>query len=247
MKKINKRYIANNRQSLNLAVKLQNDSTRTVEFNTGYGLKSEGYFLTDDPDLQKALEKDARFKKSYRLAEIDGVNIAEIEAKEAQENKSGKGIATVNEALLELVKKHYGEATEEDYLDVAAEIIAKQAVTISQQDYAIGEQRTTISKLQSKLETIDSVVDGDTPDNTTPESEETPVEETTTTEETTPESGESTGDDEVEVPASFKNAQEAKTWLIKNKGVSANSVRNKELLFKAAEELGIKMVLESDN
>lgn len=47
-------------------------------------------------------------------------------------------------------------------------------------------------------------------------------------------------------PKVFKNAQEAKNWLIKEKKVAANAVRNKELMMAKAKEMGIELILESD-
>ena len=47
-------------------------------------------------------------------------------------------------------------------------------------------------------------------------------------------------------PKVFKNAQEAKNWLIKEKKVAANAVRNKELMMAKAKEMGIDLILESD-
>lgn len=81
---MNKRYVANNRQNLQIIVNLPKQQV-TITFNSGYGLRREAYFITRNEELQKALEEDARFNKSYRLAEIDNMNISEYNARKAIE------------------------------------------------------------------------------------------------------------------------------------------------------------------
>ena len=83
----NKRYVANNRQNLQIIVSLPEDKGQTtITFQTGYGLRREAFCLTNDAVIQKALESDKRFNKSYRLEEIDGVPIAEYNARLALES-----------------------------------------------------------------------------------------------------------------------------------------------------------------
>lgn len=77
---VNKRYVANNRQSLVLVL-VTGENQMSIEFKPGYGLRDEGYFLTNDLKVQQILEKDPRYKKSYRLAEIDNMDIAEYIAR----------------------------------------------------------------------------------------------------------------------------------------------------------------------
>jgi len=84
---VNKRYVANNRQSLMIIINHPGLGQTTIEFKPGYGLRSEGYFLTNDPDMQDALENDKRYKKSYRLAEIDNMDIAEYTARKILSEK----------------------------------------------------------------------------------------------------------------------------------------------------------------
>lgn len=84
---VNKKYVANNRQSLLLILMLPSRGQISLEFNSGYGLNSEGFYLTNDEALQAVLESDKRFNKTYRLAEIDGISLVEYNArKEMREN-----------------------------------------------------------------------------------------------------------------------------------------------------------------
>jgi hypothetical protein len=87
----NKRYTANNRQNLQITVNLpDNKGQVTLTFHSGYGLKSEGYYLTNNETIQTALEQDLRFNKSYRLSEINNVPFAEYSARKAIAEKGKK-------------------------------------------------------------------------------------------------------------------------------------------------------------
>ncbi len=78
----NKKYTSINRQSLLIVIALpQKKGQCTIEFKTGYGLSAEGYYFTNDPIIQEALESDKRFNKSFRLDKIDNVSIHEYNAK----------------------------------------------------------------------------------------------------------------------------------------------------------------------
>lgn len=100
-KTVNKRYVANNRRSLTMGVRLQSGQSYTIEFFNGYGLRNEGYFLTNNVEVQEALESDPRFNKSYRLEEIDNVNIAEYNA--LQELKKRKVVVPAEEPKAEVI------------------------------------------------------------------------------------------------------------------------------------------------
>jgi hypothetical protein len=78
-----KKYVAINRKSLLIIIGLP-DSNRqlSVEFSSAYGLNNEGFFYTKDELVQKALENDHRFNKSFRLAQIDNVDVAEYNARQ---------------------------------------------------------------------------------------------------------------------------------------------------------------------
>ena len=78
---MNKRYTANNRQSLILILILPTSGQMSIEFKHGYSIHNEAYFLTNDATVQEALEKDQRFGKSYRLSEIDGMDVAEYNSR----------------------------------------------------------------------------------------------------------------------------------------------------------------------
>ena len=86
---VNKRYVANNRQSLVLVL-VTGESQMSIEFKPGYGLRNEGYFLTNDLKVQQMLEKDSRYNKSYRLAEIDNMDIAEYIARNCIKDKENE-------------------------------------------------------------------------------------------------------------------------------------------------------------
>lgn len=121
---VNKRYVANNRQSLVLILNDPNMGQMTIEFKPGYGLRNEGYFLTNDPKVQQILEKDPRYNKSYRVDEIDNVPIAEYIARrtlnvpkdggtketvadeQGEKNPERKEFATAQEAKDWLNKEH---------------------------------------------------------------------------------------------------------------------------------------------
>jgi len=109
---LNKRYVANNLQNLQLIISLPEDNGQaTITFNAGYGLRSEAYFITDNEDIQQALEKDQRLNKSYRLEEINNMSVVEHEAilsienatriaeeKDKKENPTPKEFQTISEA-----------------------------------------------------------------------------------------------------------------------------------------------------
>jgi hypothetical protein len=83
---VNKRYAAINRQNLILVVKSDEipGKTFSITFTTGYGiLHPEAYFITNNPILQKVLENDPRFNDSYRLIQINGVELPEYYARQA--------------------------------------------------------------------------------------------------------------------------------------------------------------------
>jgi hypothetical protein len=96
---VNKRYVANNRQSLMLIIN-SGLSQQTIEFKPGYGLRNEGYFLTNDLAMQQALEKDHRYNKSYRLDAINNIPIAEWIARntiaQKEKEKEDKLVKEVN-------------------------------------------------------------------------------------------------------------------------------------------------------
>lgn len=89
MEKVNKIYVANNRQGLLLVIKPTDTTQISINFNSGYGLRNEAYFGTDDPKLQESLEKDARFGKTYRLERVNNMDVAEWNARQDLE-KTGK-------------------------------------------------------------------------------------------------------------------------------------------------------------
>ena len=77
---MNKRYVAINRSSLILIAKLpENKGQLSIEFQAGYGMKKEAYFITNNKEIQDVLESDKRFNESYRLEEIDNINVVEYE------------------------------------------------------------------------------------------------------------------------------------------------------------------------
>jgi hypothetical protein len=82
---VNKRYVAINRSSLILIAKLpENKGQLSIEFQSGYGMKREAYFMTDKKEIQDVLEADKRFNNSYRLEEIDNIPVIEYEFRQAQ-------------------------------------------------------------------------------------------------------------------------------------------------------------------
>ncbi len=98
---MNKRYTANNRQNLQIVIGLPAKRQTTITFISGYGLKREGYFITENEDLQKALEKDDRFNRSFRLSEVDNMSIAEYNANadiKKKKEQSEKIFKTIQEA-----------------------------------------------------------------------------------------------------------------------------------------------------
>ncbi len=97
----NKRYIGNNRQNYQVTVNLpENKGQVTITFNSGYGLRPESFFLTSDEYVQAALEQDKRFNRSYRLAEIDNVPLAEYMAKKAIAGKKETASKITTEEVL---------------------------------------------------------------------------------------------------------------------------------------------------
>lgn len=78
---MNKRYTANNRQSLLLILMLPDAGQMSIEFKHGYSLRNEAYFMTNDETLQEVLENDVRYNKTYRLTEIDGMDVAEYNSR----------------------------------------------------------------------------------------------------------------------------------------------------------------------
>lgn len=83
----NKRYVANNRQSLLLILSLPGGGQTSIEFRPGYGLQAEGYFLTNNEQVQEALEADKRFGKTYRLDEINNMPLTEYNARKSLKEK----------------------------------------------------------------------------------------------------------------------------------------------------------------
>lgn len=82
---MNKRYVAINRSSLILIAKLpENKGQLSIEFQSGYGMKKEAYFITNNKEIQDVLESDKRFNESYRLEEIDNINVVEYEFLQTQ-------------------------------------------------------------------------------------------------------------------------------------------------------------------
>lgn len=77
---VNKKYVANNRRSM-LLILGGRGGQLTLEFKPGYGFSHEGCFLSNDESIQEALESDPRFNKSYRLAQIDNMDVAEFNAR----------------------------------------------------------------------------------------------------------------------------------------------------------------------
>lgn len=62
----------------------ENKGQLSIEFQSGYGMKREAYFITNNKEIQEVLEADKRFNNSYRLEEIDNINIAEYESLQTQ-------------------------------------------------------------------------------------------------------------------------------------------------------------------
>ena len=102
MEKVNKIYVANNRQGLLLVIRPTNTTQISINFNSGYGLRNEAYYGTDNPELQESLEKDARFGKTYRLERVNNMDVAEWNARQKLK-KAGeiKSINTVTPATEE--------------------------------------------------------------------------------------------------------------------------------------------------
>lgn len=94
---MNKRYTANNRQSLLLILIMPEGGQMSIEFKHGYSLRNEAYFMTNDEILQEVLEKDARFNKTYRLTEIDGMDVAEYNSRKDMAKSGALSEATTSE------------------------------------------------------------------------------------------------------------------------------------------------------
>ena len=102
--KSNKRYVANNRQNLQIIVSLPGDQGQTtITFQSGYGMMKEAFYLTDNKIMQEALESDKRFNKSYRLEEIDGMPLIEYNARVELES----GSKPAKEPKIVLKDKHF--------------------------------------------------------------------------------------------------------------------------------------------
>ena len=86
---VNKRYTANNRQGLLIILMLPQGGQMSIEFKGGYGIRNEAFHFTNQEEVQLALENDPRFGKSYRLSEVDGMDIsARLFAKESRKKKT---------------------------------------------------------------------------------------------------------------------------------------------------------------
>ena len=127
----NKKYIANNRQSLSMVMVLPGGGQHTIEFKPGYGLLNEGHYFTNDPKVQELLEKDKRFNKTYRLEEINNMNFREYNARkelgllkkeETKTNIIEKEFETVNAAKDFFHDEPYGIGTSK--LTTKAQVVA---------------------------------------------------------------------------------------------------------------------------
>jgi hypothetical protein len=78
---MNKRYTANNRQSLLLILMLPDGGQMSIEFKHGYSLHNEAYFMTNDETIQEVLENSPKFNSTYRLSEVNGMDIAEYNSR----------------------------------------------------------------------------------------------------------------------------------------------------------------------
>ena len=107
-----KRYVANNRANLQIVVTLPDSGQVTITFNTGYGLRREGYFLTSNEAIQKAFESDKRYNLSYRLEEIDNIPLAEYEARKFLKSNevpvSNVKTFRINNDAKDWINSHYG-------------------------------------------------------------------------------------------------------------------------------------------
>jgi len=86
----NKKYKSINRSGL-LIVIVSPESKRqfTIEFKPGYGRNAEGYYYTNDPVVQEAIENDKRFNKSFKIDKINNLSIHEYNAK-TKSSKQGE-------------------------------------------------------------------------------------------------------------------------------------------------------------
>ena len=90
---VNKKYSAISRRNYLLSIDLPGrDGQINVDFKSGYGRNGDAFLFTDDPALQKALESDKRFNKTFRLESIDGMLIEEYEARKL----IGQNVTAVN-------------------------------------------------------------------------------------------------------------------------------------------------------
>lgn len=145
---VNKRYVANNRQSLMIIINHPGLGQTTIEFKPGYGLRSEGYFLTNDPEMQDALESDKRYEKSYRLAEIDNMDIAEYTARKIIAERE-------KEESKELPKENPAEETEQDNTPKKRSFETSQAA----KDWLNKEHNVPFNQISNRKKIVDKATE----------------------------------------------------------------------------------------
>lgn len=100
---VNKRYTANNRQGLLIILMLPQGGQMSIEFKGGYGIRNEAFYFTNQEEVQLALENDPRFGKSYRLSEVDGMDISEYLARKVIREREQEEKDLLKSKVLELV------------------------------------------------------------------------------------------------------------------------------------------------
>ena len=92
-----------------------NKGQLSIEFQSGYGMKREAYFITNDKEIQDVLEADKRFNNSYRLEEIDNINIAEYEFRQTQQGSSVDKTTTLEKMQFNSINDARDFLTSEPY------------------------------------------------------------------------------------------------------------------------------------
>ena len=92
-----KRYIAPNLKNYLMGVTLPGGVTMTLRFNSGFGQGNNAFYITSDETIQKALERDVRYGRSFKLVQIDGVPIEEYNAIKSKGFKSDISLTVVEE------------------------------------------------------------------------------------------------------------------------------------------------------
>lgn len=189
------------------------EGTKYVQFTGGTRVPKRrfGLFVTEDKEIQKALEKDPLFNKSFKLIKIDDELIDKPKEELTIEQQLEKAREVNANLLLDIDKLKEGTTDISPELEAAKDQVGKYKAQVEVLTGTVKSQKEAIEALESKVK------------GTSEKKEEGNV-----------------NDPDVDIADGPKNMQAARQYLIKKHGQDIKTMKNGEDVRAVAKKIGVQ-------